>query len=295
MRKLLQSTAAFAVIAGPAIGPAMAADLAARPVLRTPVPIASWTGLYVGIDSGGSIGVSSSTDSAQFTTPNLGASSGGATPLFNDSFRHAPTGWIVGGQLGYNYQVSSLVLGIEADWQWSGQKDTANTGCSSGSTASFFMLGGSLFGQCLADEQKLTNFGTARARGGVLVDDSLWYVTGGAAWATVKESYALATSCSPCAAAAQPGAILPTAAAFSHTKGGWTVGGGVETRLGGSGWSAKLEYLCVDLGTVTDGFGLAANPSFFAPAIAAASSGSVAVSSHVTDHVVRVGLNYRIF
>jgi len=51
----------------------------------------------------------------------------------------------------------------------------------------------------------------------------------------------------------------------------------------------------VDLGTVTDGFGLAANPSFFAPAIAAASSGSVAVSSHVTDHVVRVGLNYRIF
>jgi len=68
MRKLLQSTAAFAVIAGPAIGPSMAADLAARPVLRTPVPIASWTGLYVGIDSGGSIGVSSSTDSAQFTT-----------------------------------------------------------------------------------------------------------------------------------------------------------------------------------------------------------------------------------
>jgi outer membrane immunogenic protein len=142
MRKLLQATAAFAVIAGPAIGPGMAADLAARPVFRTPVPIASWTGLYVGIDSGGSIGVSSSTDSAQFTTPTVGASSGGATPLFNDSFRHAPTGWIVGGQLGYNYQVSSLVLGIEADWQWSGQKDTVNAGCSSGSTASFFMLGG---------------------------------------------------------------------------------------------------------------------------------------------------------
>ena len=85
--------------------------------------------------------------------------------------------------------MSSLVLGIEADWQWSGQKDTANTGCSSGSTPSFFMLGGSLFGQCLADEQKLTNFGSARARAGVLVDDSLWYVAGGAAWATVKESW----------------------------------------------------------------------------------------------------------
>jgi outer membrane immunogenic protein len=72
-------------------------------------------------------------------------------------------------------------------------------------------------------------------------------------------------------------------------------GGSVETRLGGTGWSAKLEYLYVDLGTATDAFGLVANPGFFAPAIAAASSGAVAVSSHVTDHVVRVGLNYKIF
>jgi outer membrane immunogenic protein len=293
MRKLLLGTAAFAVIAGPAIG----ADLAVRPVLKPPVPIASWTGFYVGLNSGGSIGASSSTDSAVFTTPTFfGSTSGGSTPLFNDSFRHVPTGWIVGGQLGYNYQVSSFVLGIEADWQWSGQKDTVNTGCSTGSTASFFFLGGSMFGQCLADEQKLTNFGTARARAGVLANDSLWYVTGGAAWATVKENLAFGTNCNPCAATAQPGILLPAAASISHSKAGWTLGGGVETRLGG-GFSAKLEYLYVDLGTITDGFGLTFNPLFlaFPPAAAAASSAGVATSSHVTDHIVRIGLNYQIF
>jgi opacity protein-like surface antigen len=36
---------------------------------------------------------------------------------------------------------------------------------------------------------------------------------------------------------------------FSTTKSGWTVGPGAEIRLGGN-WTAKLEYLFVNLGSV---------------------------------------------
>ena len=58
-------------------------------------------------------------------------------------------------------------------------------------TIPFVSIFGTAFGQCLTDEQKLTNLGTARARGGVLINQSLWYVTGGLAWGTVKDSYTL--------------------------------------------------------------------------------------------------------
>jgi outer membrane immunogenic protein len=46
-------------------------------------------------------------------------------------------------------------------------------------------------------------------------------------------------------------------------------------------WSAKLEYLYMDFGTFNNAF-LGTGPSY--PAIA--------TSSHVTDNVVRAGVNY---
>jgi outer membrane immunogenic protein len=77
------------------------------------------------------------------------------------------------------------------------------------------------------------------------------------------------------------GTTTTTAAASVNTnRAGWTVGGGAEWVISGLG-TAKLEYLYVDLGTVSNTFaGLGA----FAP---------LATSSHVTDNIVRVGLNYR--
>ena len=63
-------------------------------------------------------------------------------------------------------------------------------------------------------------------------------------------------------------------------RAGYTVGGGIEGAFGG-GWSAKLEYLWVDLGT---------NAS-------TTTIGGVVVdsySSRVTDNIVRIGLNYKL-
>jgi outer membrane immunogenic protein len=308
MKKLLLSASALGALAAFIAAPATAADLGVRPV---PVAVWSWTGFYVGANAGGSIGVNSTTDSgvltSSFITPG-GAGPVGTNVFFNESFRHAPIGGILGGQLGYNWQWgSNIVVGLEVDWQGSWQRDTANVGaCNSPVTQGFLFAGpgafGSGFSQCLSDEQKLTNFGTARARGGVAVNESLWYVTGGLAWGTVKDNYILSTSFNPAPFVLGINPFFGGAAGFSHTKTGWTIGGGVETRLGGA-WSLKLEYLYVDLGSTIDAFGVGINPAAIAAqlgaagaaAFVAASGYTVTSSSRFSDNIFRVGLNYKMY
>jgi len=63
------------------------------------------------------------------------------------------------------------------------------------------------------------------------------------------------------------------------TPSGGTIGGGTELALGPN-WSAKLEYLYVDLGTVTNTIVVPGAPS-------------LADSARVQMNVVRAGVNYR--
>src|SRR6185436_20237014 len=81
---------------------ASAADLPykAPPVL---IPPPMWSGLYFGLNVGGSIGLDATSQSATFSSTVLGANT-----LLNTSGRIAPTGWLAGGQIGYNWQVSPL-------------------------------------------------------------------------------------------------------------------------------------------------------------------------------------------
>ena len=207
----------------------------------------------------------------------------------------AMTGWLLGAQAGFNWQVApSIVLGIEGDWQWTSQQGSTVNSTPPAALA-FFGAGANGFGYSLATEQKPTEIATARARGGVVVQSALWYLTGGLAWGTVKDSYGFSGTANPVIfpAALQPGPFLNSAASFSAGKWGWTAGAGVETRLGG-GWSAKLEYLYVDLGHITNTFPIAINPAFGA---AFNNGGSARATSthHVTDNIIRVGMNYRFF
>src|SRR6202030_3202222 len=129
---LLGAIGSVALLAGPAI----AADLPmkARPI----APIApSWTGFYVGLNAGGSFGSDTATQNATFTSTALGANG-----LLSNTAQHAPKGWLAGGQLGYNWQVSSsYVLGLEADWQWTSQK-ASSTSCTPPASIGFFRAGG---------------------------------------------------------------------------------------------------------------------------------------------------------
>src|SRR5262249_44757457 len=67
-----------------------------------------------------------------------------------------------------------------------------------------------------------------------------------------------------------------------RTKAGWTAGAGFETHLSGN-LTGKVEYLYLDFGRVSTA---ATNPSNSTPL-------AVNLESRVTDHIVRVGLNYK--
>jgi outer membrane immunogenic protein len=128
-------------------------------------------------------------------------------------------------------------------------------------------------------DQKLPWFGTARARLGFLPTDHwMLYVTGGLAYGEVDTNVTVNT-----AVAFPTGPVIASAssvASVNTSRAGWTVGGGAEWVISGP-WTAKVEYLYVDLGSVSNNF---AGFGAFTP---------LSTNSRVTDNIARVGLNYR--
>lgn len=231
------------------IGEAQAADLVrpAYPVkapVVAPRPASSWTGFYVGINGGIGGG------KYDYSFAIVGQP---GTASLNSS------GGFGGGQIGYNYQFApTWVAGIEADIEASGIE-----GNLSASVPGFVSLTGGT---------KLEYFGTVRGRIGYLVTPSaLLYATGG--WAYGQNTSSLHLT----------GPILgPLTHSSSDTrnKSGWTIGGGLEYALTPH-FSAKFEYLYLDLGTDTIASGL------LFPGVPAS------ISEKTTVQTIKVGLNYR--
>ena len=257
--------------------PAFAADLSvkARP-MPAPIPVWTWDGFYIGINGGYSWGRSRT--SVNYFNSVTGAPiippAGSITDVsFNID------GGVFGGQIGYNWQFSSWVFGLEADAQWSGQKGGAAFLCSAAGLLPGACFPGSTFlpvgtlGVALAVDNKLEWFGTVRGRLGLLASPSwLLYVTGGLAFGEVQTD-AVLTSINA------NGAVVATAGSSSKTHAGWTIGGGIEGNLGGN-WTAKAEYLYMDLG------------SFDTTVTVPAALIGANISSRVTDNIFRVGINY---
>ena len=175
-------------------------------------PAYSWTGFYLGANAGGAWG--------DFDTWQGKYSDGFLEE--EDSWSRSASGFIAGGQIGYNYQfLNNVVLGIEADIEWS-DIDATRSG-SDGFEDRHFSYG-----------SEVEWFGTLRARLGYAFDTLLVYGTGGAAFGKVKMFDNNWTS--------------PGDYSYSDTRWGWTVGGGVEWAFA-QNWSVKAEYLYVDLGT----------------------------------------------
>jgi outer membrane immunogenic protein len=235
--------------------PAFAADMALK-APPPPPPAWSWTGWYAGLNIGGSFGRAS--DSASF-----GAA---AVPFLPASTSSNLDGVIGGGQLGYNLQSGSIVYGLEADIQGSSERGSA----SSASTVALIAgIAVAPVTGTLGDTEKLPWFGTVRGRIGVLASPTwLFYVTGGLAYGEIRSNETLTVG------------VLSSATSFNTTRAGWTLGGGVEGVVSGN-WTAKIEYLYMDFGTFNNTFpGLGV---VFTP---------VNLSTHITDNIVRVGLNY---
>ena len=120
------------------------------------------------------------------------------------------TGGLIGGTLGYNYQFGHAVLGVEGDIDWADINGSNQQCCPLG---------------CKTSDTWLS---TVRGRLGYAADRFMPFVTAGAAFGDIRAS--------------TPG--FPTSSA---DKTGWTVGGGLEAALVAN-WTAKVEYLYVDLG-----------------------------------------------
>ncbi len=202
---------------------AQAADIP-RPVYKGYRPVVAyynWTGFYTGINAGYGFGKSSWSASAVDTKPD---------------------GFLIGGTLGYNYQMGSWVWGIEGDIAWSNMKGDATC----------------LGFTCTTQNEWL---GTLRGRIGYAFDRFLPYITAGGAYGDIR-----ATDTNPATAGSK------------DSNFGWTAGAGIEYAFMGS-WTAKLEYLYVDLGDFN--CGTACHP--------AVSPNNV----DLTTSIVRVGLNYK--
>ena len=248
MKKLfLGSVALVAMLGGPA---AFAADMPLR--APAPVVVATWTGCYFGF----SIGTTNGKAKNEYGANTLGIAPGTqATSDINLS------GMLGGAQAGCNYQVGAWVFGLEGDWSIT-NKD------------------GQEFETAFAPAFRLqvteSWLATARGRIGYAVTDKwLWYVTGGGAWARVRDNnFGCAGAGGPCLV----GGGVPTAQQ-TNTVSGWTAGLGTEYMLG-YGWSIKSEYLYVQF----------SRSSYFSPATPVANA---TIDTKVYDHIFRVGMNYK--
>src|SRR6267154_5961847 len=99
--------------------PGLAADLGARSYTKAPVvaPVSNWSGFYIGGNLGYGWG-DGNTDFSFLPSP--------AEFTFNNTTLGARSTGVTGGaQLGYNWQIGSVVTGLEADIQGSDIKGSA--------------------------------------------------------------------------------------------------------------------------------------------------------------------------
>jgi outer membrane immunogenic protein len=229
----------------------------------------AWTGPYAGANVGYSFG----NDPVSQFEPVTVAGGGPFTATSTANTTIAPTGLIGGVQIGYNWQGGPhWLVGVEADFQGSSQTDTAcgplvcfNQTNAAGTSTNFITV-----------QQTLDYFGTLRGRVGAVNNNILYYATGGAAYGHVVENVTVNSSLSV-------PAIFASGSTASDLV-GFVVGGGIEAALWG-GWTGKVEYLYMDLGSLaanTVSIGTAATPA------------SVTTNSSVRDHIVRIGANYHL-
>lgn len=230
-RFLIVPAAAAALFAAPAIGPSSAADLPTKaPIVAAPLAY-SWTGFYVG----GNVGAA--WQHASFNSTLIGCNIVGCGTFPHIGFdpviaaagtgSNTKVGFTGGGQFGVNWQVNTLVLGVEADINaMSAEPGLAATGTVSAPNTGTFTIATTANADWLA---------TVRGRAGFAADRYLLYVTGGAAFAHIKFRQSFSDVC-----CTSPTPL--TTFTTSSTKAGYAVGGGLEYAIANN-WSLRGEYL----------------------------------------------------
>jgi outer membrane immunogenic protein len=246
----------------------------------------NWTGFYIGANAGALWGHSDVTSSAPctatsfsganpgyFCTTTVGLANGAAVGAAGTGSLSG-SGFTGGVQASYNWQNGNTVLGFETDFgafHFRGaQSVSANYPVGAHvSTANTFTVGTSVEANWLF---------TARARiGWVVKPNILAYATGGLAVTQLEVANSFSDNHSSFPASG--------GGSNSATKLGWTLGGGLEWAFD-KNWSAKVEYLYVDFGSVT------VNSTILSPQPPGYSQ-AISTSADLTAHIARVGINYK--
>jgi outer membrane immunogenic protein len=254
MRRFALALLSTTVLGAGFVQLASAADMPARgraPAYPVPAvqPYANWSGFYLGGSLGGRW------NDAEWTTTTAPVVIGPSSPAAYDSssFR----GGIYGG---VNFQLSPMIVaGIEADIGWA-RNESTRTGIPGLSVVS--------------DRTTLRQNwdGSVVGRLGVLVTPAtLLYAVGGASWIDVEAN----TTCS----LAGGFCLAARSQTNETTRGGYTLGGGVETMLMGN-WMARAEYRFADYGKIDN--------TFFAGTL-----DRFTVSEDLRTHTAKVGLAYK--
>jgi outer membrane immunogenic protein len=266
MKRALLSLGLLALAAAPSF----AADLPVKARPMAPVePVWNWTGFYIGGNVGAAINDSRwNLDPSGCFLTGCGAGGVAGNAFRTDSGRFNRAAFTGGGQIGYNWQVSPMwVFGLETDLNYNGTNETVSV------VTPLPFAAGSTFNHTVS--QKLDWFGTVRGRLGWLPTNRVMlYGTGGLAYGHVSSATNILF----------PTSLDSYAGSMSDTRVGWTAGGGIEWAFA-SNWTAKAEYLYVDLGSTsyTDGCltacGVAPFPAY-------------QTSLRNREHIARFGINY---
>ncbi len=239
-------------------GTAYAADLPSRrapPVfVPPPIPVFTWTGFYIGGQVGAAFGSTTVTETA------LNAAAPQARLKIG-----TPVGTIGGGHIGYNFSTQSLpilsnIVGIIPGFRSAGvvfgvEGDVDGTDYRSAQTDGV-----------LTETFRNQISGSARGRLGFAVDRALFYATGGAAFAQFQDTFNNTGT----------GGFET----FSHTRVGFTVGGGFEYALT-THLSLRAEYRYTDFG------------SYNSTSVVAFAPNTVQNSEHIIMQKVQVGFSYK--
>ena len=226
---------AVAALTASGLVAAQAADLPTKKEAPAPVfvpPPFTWTGFYIGLNAGGII--TSGSRSATLAVP---AADVWLSSYFPNGIGNGQSGFIGGGQAGYNWQTGAFVLGIVTDF------DGTSLGKSFSASSAPFTGAGFLDGDTLNVNAKasLDWLGTTRAKVGFVVtpDNRLQiYGTGGIAYGGGSAHFNVFDSVTNSYWSGSP----------SSTRVGWTIGAGVEYALTNN-VTIGAEYLYADLGS----------------------------------------------
>ena len=218
MKKLI--AAAAGTLALGLAAPASAADLAARPYTKAPPPMVAaiydWSGFYIGINGGW--GTSRNCWDFVDTT---GVVTGVVGTLVDDGC-HDSSGGTVGGQVGYRWQSSNWVFGVEGQGNWADFSGNNISPTAPGQQ----------------NRTRIDAFGLITGQIGYAWNNVLFYVKGGAA--VVDDKYDLIVAPGFVGA----GTVFGSA---RDTRWGGTVGAGVEFGFAPN-WSVGVEYNHIFLG-----------------------------------------------